>query len=250
MQCPRCHREQAEDALECGACGVVFAKFRPRPVTLDADPAEGSQGWRGYLVAGLSWLRERMFEVEPEETKLFVGMRAAFLLILAGWGLVLMLQPIEGEALGGSFMHLIHLPFHEAGHFVFSPFGRFIQVLGGTLGQLLVPLMVVGAFLGKRNAFGASVGGWWLGQSFMDCAPYIHDARAGELMLVGGVTGQEMPDYHDWEVMLGQLGWLPYDHAIARIFWLAGVLLMLASLAWGGWILWKQNQVTAGPEGS
>jgi len=37
------------------------------------------------------------------------------------------------------FMHLVNLPFHEAGHIIFKAFGRFIIFLGGCLGQLLMP---------------------------------------------------------------------------------------------------------------
>ena len=37
--------------------------------------------------------------------------------------------------------------FHEAGHILFSPFGRFMTVLGGSLTQVLVPLLCAGAFL-------------------------------------------------------------------------------------------------------
>ena len=59
-------------------------------------------------------------------------------------------------------------------------------------------------------------------------------------MLVGGVTGKEVADYHDWEVMLGRLGWMQYDHGIARLFWSVGALVMIACLAWGAWIVWRQ----------
>ena len=31
--------------------------------------------------------------------------------------------------------------------------------------------------LQSRDAFGASVAGWWLGQNFLDIAPYIGDAN-------------------------------------------------------------------------
>jgi hypothetical protein len=237
MHCPRCHAEQEDGLTECQACGVVFERYRPRSV--EAPPVES--WWR----MGLEWLLARMFEIEPGASRSAVLGRACFLVLLALWGIRLLLLPIEGEELGGSFMHLINLPFHEAGHFVFSPFGRFIHVLGGTLGQLLVPLMVVGSFLGKSNPFGAVVGVWWLGESFMDCAPYIGDARAGELMLLGGVTGQEMPDYHDWEVLLSRTGLLAYDHVLAKTFWTVGMLLLLASLAWGGFILWRQWRTAA-----
>ena len=64
----------------------------------------------------------------------------------------------------------------------------------GTLGQLLMPLTVMVALIWKnQDNFGASIGLWWLAQSVMDVAPYVNDARAGRLMLLGGVTGQQWP---------------------------------------------------------
>jgi hypothetical protein len=235
VNCPRCGAAQIEGLEECGACGVVFARFRPRPLPPPAEPPE-SPRWR----QGLDWLRSRALDVGPEANPIVLLGRALLFLGLVIWGLRLLSLPMEGEALGGSFMHLLNLVFHEAGHTVFSPFGRFLHVLGGTLGQLLVPLIVVGAFLAKSDPFGASVGTWWLGESLIDCAPYIADARAGQLELLGGVTGSEVPDYHDWQVLLGMLGWMKQDHAIARLAWGAGALLMLGALAWGGYVLWKQ----------
>lgn len=160
---------------------------------------------------------------------------------LVVWGLKFMFTPVSGEAFSESFMHLVNLPFHEAGHVLFSPFGRFVQVLGGTLGQLLIPLVVVLSFAMKGNHFAVSVGLWWLGQSFMDCAPYVDDARAGQLMLLGGVTGSEVEDYHDWENILTRLGMMPYDHLIARIFFGCGVVIMVIALVWGGYVLYRQK---------
>ena len=106
---------------------------------------------------------------------------------------------------------LINLPFHEAGHIFFSPFGRFLHVLGGSLLQVIIPAVCLVAFLIRREPFSASIGLWWVGQSFIDMAPYINDARAGQLMLIGGVTGQEAPDFHDWNVLLSMTGLLNYD---------------------------------------
>jgi hypothetical protein len=92
----------------------------------------------------------------------------------------------------------------------------------------------------KGNPFGAVVGLWWTGESFMDIAPYMDDARAGQLMLLGGVTGSEVEDYHDWEVLLTRLDWLQYDHLIARISFGTGIALMVLSFIWGGYILYQQ----------
>ena len=76
----------------------------------------------------------------------------------------------------------------------------------------------------------------------MDIAPYVNDARARELMLLGGVTGKDVEDYHDWEHILGSLGWLPYDHRLAHIVQQLGIVLMLLSLAWGAASLYRQFQ--------
>jgi hypothetical protein len=147
--------------------------------------------------------------------------------------------PLESNYAGESFLHLINLPFHEAGHLLFMPFGRFMMFLGGSLGQILIPLVCLGTFLLKsRDPFGASVALWWAAENFMDVAPYINDARALDLTLLGGVTGKET-DGHDWENILGMLGWLQHDHQLAHLFYNFGLLLMLTSVVWGGLLLWK-----------
>ncbi|WP_447986537.1 hypothetical protein [Nitrospira sp. Nam74] len=149
--------------------------------------------------------------------------------------------PMESNYVGQSFMHLINLPFHEAGHVIFSPMGRFIQVLGGSLGQLLMPLICLGALLiQNRDAFGASVGLWWFAESLMDLAPYVNDARALDLVLLGGVTGKEVEDYHDWEQILSTLGWLQYDHTLAHVTYALGSILMILAFLWGGYVLYLQ----------
>jgi hypothetical protein len=65
-------------------------------------------------------------------------------------------------------------------------------------------------------------------------------------MLLGGVTGREVEDYHDWEVILRDLGWLRFDHAIARLAHGVGAMLILLALVWGGYILYRQFR-RAGP---
>lgn len=184
-------------------------------------------------------------EARPADRLTWMG-RAALLLGLVIWGWSLMTSSIASNAAGESVLHLVNLPFHEAGHVIFSFLGRFMGVLGGTLGQLLIPALCVGTFLLKsRNPFGAAVALWWLGENFLDIAPYINDARALDLMLLGGVTGKEVEDYHDWEYLLRALGWLAYDQALARAAHLLGATLMVLSWLWGGALLhrqWKQSR--------
>jgi hypothetical protein len=179
-------------------------------------------------------------EQHKTESVYFYGRVIAYVFFLI-WGLKLINTPLNDQMM--SFMHNINLLMHETGHLLFSILGNFMGVLGGTIMQLLMPAIVLGSFLVKnRDAFGASLGLWWLGQSFMDNAPYINDARAGELMLLGGVTGKEAPGYHDWENILGRLGWLQYDHFLAKISFAAGIFLMLLAFVWGGYMLYLQFQ--------
>ncbi len=242
MICPKCAYQQADGPGECLCCGVIFAKVRgdggvravPREIPEYESQAASS------LEGNRAWLKGRLLIIQPDENGFMVAGRGACYLLLLIWGWRLVTSSIASNYVGESFLHLINLPFHEAGHLFFSPLGRFLQVLGGTLGQWLIPLIVLCAFLVKGNPFGAAVGLWWLGESFLDIAPYMDDARAGQLLLLGGVTGSEVEDYHDWEIILSKLGWLRYDHLIARTTFTIGSILMILSLVWGGFILYRQ----------
>ena len=127
------------------------------------------------------------------------------------------------------------------GCLIFRPFGAFITSLGGTLGQLIMPSICLGVLLIKtRDPFGASVALWWVGENFLDIAPYINDARAGQLPLLGGNFGHSSPyGFHDWEYLLTESGLLNYDHILAKAAFVSGSVIMLLSLLWGGLLLVK-----------
>jgi hypothetical protein len=200
---------------------------------LDAEE-DGPWWWRL-----LPLLTEVPESVNPIE---FAGRVAAYAVFLV-WGLSFLRMPIASAYFNHSFMHLVNTPFHEAGHVILMPLGwSFLTSLGGSLGQIAFPLIVAAALLLKnRDPFGASLGLWWVGQSFMDLSPYIADARALQLMLIGGGTGREI-EGHDWQAILSYLGWLEYDMTLARLSHVLGWLLMVTALAWGGYILWQQRR--------
>lgn len=234
--CPKCGAEPSLGAAECHRCGIVFAKYRSWTARRRPD---------GMASKELTWVwTARRWLVESDQTNdpaTFYG-RALLLVALIWWGWRFIATPVAANATGESFLHLVNLPFHEAGHILFMPFGRFMAILGGSLGQVLMPLVCVLALLLKtRDPFGASVALWWTAESIMDVAPYINDARAMDLLLLGGVTGKET-DGHDWNNLLTMLGWLEYDHGLARLTHGLGALLMLASFAWGAILLWRQYE--------
>jgi len=187
-------------------------------------------------------LKAWLFAVEESVNPFHFAGRVLLWIGLAAWGWKFLSHPIDAEFLAGSFLHHVNLVFHEAGHVLFGLFGwRFLGVLGGSLGQILMPLVCAAALLiQNRDPFGASAGLWWTAENFMDLAPYIGDARTLNLPLLGGVTGRDVEDYHDWEYLLRTTGLLQYDRALASASYNLGRALMLAALLWGAYLLMLQ----------
>lgn len=185
-----------------------------------------------------TWLGEWLLHVPDDTSRARVGGRALGLAALAVWGGWFATRSIRSNGVGDSFLHLVDLVFHEAGHILFSPFGAFMGVFGGSLLQVLVPMVCTVAFVVKtRDPFAGAVGLWWTGQNLIDLAPYIADARRLQLLLLGGVTGSDVTDYHDWERILGMLGLKRYDQVIAHATHGGGVVLMMIAIAWGAAVL-------------
>jgi hypothetical protein len=241
MRCPKCDFEQPDENTECLKCGIIFEKYYAHPTPILRAGTRRSKE-KAIATEGETFLESFVFFVEPGVNPFYFAGRVVVFFIIFIWGWKFILTPMASNYAGDSFLHLVNLPFHEAGHIFFQLFGRWMTSLGGTLGQLLIPLVCLVTFLLKyKNPFGASVALWWLAESFMDIAPYINDARNGELMLLGGVTGREADyGYHDWEFILNEIGLLRYDHTLARIGHGLGILLMLVSFAWAGYLLFKQ----------
>jgi hypothetical protein len=232
--CPQCRFEQPGGGKECRRCGLIFAKYRP--ISMRSLSCQDNAATPRWLSVAKQWL----IEADGAEDGFTLAGRSVVYVFLLWWGASFIRAPLESNYAGESFFHMINLPFHEAGHVFFMPFGRFMMFLGGSLGQILMPLICLLTFLLKtQDPFGASVALWWTAENFMDVAPYINDARALDLMLLGGVTGKET-DGHDWENILGMLELLPYDHRLAHLSYDLGILLMVISFAWGGYLLIRQ----------
>jgi hypothetical protein len=165
--------------------------------------------------------------------------RALLLVLLARWTWLFLMWPMREDTVGASFLHIVNLPFHEAGHVIFSPFGDFMTTFGGSLTPVLVPMICGIAFLTTSpNPFGAAVMGWWAGENLMDVAVYINDARSLNLMLIGGHTGAEV-EGHDWERILQMTNLTVHDHQIAWTAHAIGAVMMIGALVWGAFLVWS-----------
>ncbi len=88
----------------------------------------------------------------------------------------------------------------------------------------------------EGNPFAAALCTWWLGESFINIAHYMADARSLNLPLVGGGD-------HDWNELFYRFGLLGESsvQSVAALTHLLGALLMLVGLGWSLYFLFPPD---------
>ncbi|MBP9211801.1 MAG: hypothetical protein KBF97_03320 [Bacteroidetes bacterium] len=124
--------------------------------------------------------------------------------------------------------HLILLYIHEAGHLFFSVFGRTLNILGGSLNQVLAP--AVWYVVAKREGSAlANVAMFFTGVSIVDVSLYMKDAALLQLPLIGGLS----KSHHDWMNLFHQWDLVNESYMIGEIFFWIGMLLAGTGLVRG-----------------
>lgn len=126
------------------------------------------------------------------------------------------------------FMHLINTPIHEAGHVFFRLLGEFTGIAGGSLFQIIVPVVFFGYFIYHKKPFSASIVLFWVGNNFLDVYVYANDAVVMQLPLLSGMTGSE-GGFHDWNYLLTETGLIDKTYLIAKIIRFTGTLITVAA---------------------
>ncbi|MEJ5306228.1 MAG: hypothetical protein WHV63_09830 [Ignavibacteria bacterium] len=109
-----------------------------------------------------------------------------------------------------TFLDLIDLFIHEPGHLIFGLFGEFIQFLGGTLMQIILPFSVGVVFFLKGQTYLSQIFFFWLGHNFINISVYVDDANKMKLRIIGGA--------HDWNWILNKLNIVEYAEEIGYAF--------------------------------
>ncbi|HLW52512.1 MAG TPA: hypothetical protein VKW06_06685 [Candidatus Angelobacter sp.] len=139
-----------------------------------------------------------------------------------------------------TFLDNVHLPVHEAGHLLFGWFGATIGVWGGTILQLLVPALLVVAFVARGDLLGTTFCSFAFFHSLTGVAAYMIDALRRELTLVTvGASADEAE--HDWVHIFSDLGVLPHAIQIGNVIRVIAWLGFLGTLAWFAWRYYQQS---------
>ena len=125
------------------------------------------------------------------------------------------------------FIDNVNLIIHEAGHWIFWPFGEFMHVLGGSLNQVLVPCLFVLYFYTNKDNYSAALILFWVGINFINVSIYAGDAVRMQLPLLGGDNV-----IHDWNWLMIYMGQLHHTAQIAGAIKTFGVLTITAAAVW------------------
>ena len=136
---------------------------------------------------------------------------------------------------GFLFLDYANLVIHEAGHPFFSWGGHTLMILGGTLGELIVPLLCAIFFFFQRQTYGLAFSVFWFFENFLYIGTYMADARTLSLPIVNS-------DESDWTILFEHWDVLASDQVIGRHTRQFGWLGMFAVVAWLAYRLYCDSQ--------
>jgi len=207
--CPKCGFQQHESS-ECIKCGIVFAKFDPTR----HQPSFDNTSDNAVISSGPELIDE------SADRLLYGSGKYALIALMAFFFFYMVIKRS-----GWCFLDHVNLPFHEFGHILFTPLGDTMHFLGGTIGQLMWPFVLVFYFIHRKEYLSSSFCLFWFGENFLNISKYMADARDLLLPLVGG-------GIHDWNHLFYKWGILHLDKSIAGVIFTLGVIVMTGSLIW------------------
>ena len=131
------------------------------------------------------------------------------------------------QPVGWIFLNNADLIIHEAGHVIFSPFGDFIHILGGSLNQVLVPIIFVIYFYINRQFYSAALTLFWVGENLIYVSIYAGDSVKLQLPLLGGDNV-----IHDWNWLLSYTHQLNHTDQIAGFIRTLGIITIIVAMVW------------------
>jgi hypothetical protein len=181
------------------------------------------------LVDDIAWINDLPWRPVP-----MIGMLFAF-------GLVGIIGYYTFDADGWvPLLDTANFAVHEAGHPLMGLFSNRLEVYGGTFAQIVFPLICMFEFWRRRWTVSYGLCGIWLGQSLLNVAHYVADARTMRLPLVG-FTDHPL---HDWNVILLRWGLLTQDVALANGLRVIAWIVMVGAL---GFLVWRWTREDIAP---
>lgn len=126
-----------------------------------------------------------------------------------------------------TLLDYVNLLIHEGGHMLFLPFGEFMNMLGGSFTQILVPCLFFVYFFLRKEFASAGFIIFWIANNIVSVSVYMSDAIEMQLPLVGGEGV-----IHDWNWLFSRMGLLQQSGFIASVFYSIGIIGVIVSIVW------------------
>lgn len=120
----------------------------------------------------------------------------------------------------------IDLFIHESGHLVFRLFGQVLYFMGGSLFQIILPIVTAVVF-GRNNLRSLMFTLYWIGQSMVNVSIYIGDAPYQQLHLLSRHA------LHDWHWLMVELNLMDNIETIASVVNVLGILTCIVGIGVG-----------------
>jgi hypothetical protein len=118
----------------------------------------------------------------------------------------------------------INLFIHEAGHLFLRPFGMTLHLLGGSLLQCLLPLLLA-LVTYRQNPSQVAYPAFWFGENLINVSIYIKDAPYRQLKLIASGL------IHDWHWLLsGDAG---LSEPLGGAVFLLGTIVCITAIVTG-----------------
>jgi hypothetical protein len=129
-------------------------------------------------------------------------------------------------------MDMVDLFIHEAGHFFFSFFGQVIYYMGGSLFQIILPIVTLIVFA-RTSIRSMSFTLFWIGESTVNVSIYIADAQWKRLPLISRHAT------HDWNWLCVHLNLLQEAESISSVVNVIGIITCISALIVGIYFIVK-----------
>lgn len=126
---------------------------------------------------------------------------------------------------------------HQWGHWMFQLGGDLLAISGGTILQILFPMVLLGIAIYRKKYFSFAYYLSWFGTCLLSVGTYMTDARFQGLATL--ISGDGPKEVHDWQFLAGKMGFLMSSSYIGTAIQITAHSITLLGLAAGGWLLWK-----------
>jgi len=124
-----------------------------------------------------------------------------------------------------TYVDQFHKVVHLSGQGIFGLMGDIPSVLGGTITQLLVPVLLIIFFYVNYLRKWLQLSFFLLGHTFLNISMYAGDAVARKFDLFGPTD-----KVHDWNWMLTFFDALQYHTQVSDVFFILGAVFFLIAI--------------------